>query len=312
MTSSYADGQAAQTNRPAQGPPHLMTPTNPQPEHPTAHQRSGSRGHPWPPPTGEPFTPLSRPTPGSAAPYLPLSQPRHHLPPRTPPPCPQPLPTETTTPLPALGRLTPPASTNPRPTTAPGRRSCPPGVSGLEDTCPLPLIPPPVMPAVSPASKPRRSWPWVVGGIVLLLGILGIVGGGQQSSTSTVTTAEPPAVPAAPPAAPAELLAAPAELLAAPAPPVTLASAFGEGTYVVGIGLFPGTYATTGLAVGGIGRCSWSRLKDTSGNLDSTIATDAQQGPTTVTITTTDGAFTTAGCTPWQEVSSLDPQPAPG
>jgi hypothetical protein len=187
-------------------------------------------------------------------------------------------------------------------------------VTGLDDTCPLPLIQPPSTPAVSPARKPRRNWPWVLGGIVLLLGIisLGIVGGGQKNSTSTATTAEPPAAPAAPPAAPAELLAAPAELLAAPASPVNLATAFGDGTYVVGIDLVPGTYATTGPAVGGIGVCSWSRLKDTSGNVDSIITNDVQQGPTTVTITNTDGVFKTAGCTTWQEVISLDPQPATG
>jgi hypothetical protein len=283
-----------------------MTPTDPQPGHPTAHQCSGSRRHLWPSPTGEPFTPLARPAPGSAAPYMPLAQPQHHIP-RTPPAIsPQPLPTESTNPLPALGPLTPPESNNPPPATAPGRRSYPPAVTGLDDTCPLPLIQPPSMPAVSPARKPRRSWPWVVGGIVVLLGIigLGIVGGGQQSSTSTVTTAEPPA-PAAPPAAPAELLAAPASL-------VNLATAFGDGTYVVGIDIVPGAYATTGPAAGGIGTCSWSRLKDTSGNVDSIITSDVQRGPTTVTITNTDGVFNTAGCTTWQEVVSLDPQPATG
>jgi hypothetical protein len=93
---------------------------------------------------------------------------------------------------------------------------------------------------------------------------------------------------------------------------VNLATVFGDGTYVVGIDLVPGTYATMGTAAGGIVRCSWSRLKDTSGNVDSIIANDAQQGPTTVTITTTDGVCETAGCTTWQEVNSLDPQPATG
>ncbi len=188
-------------------------------------------------------------------------------------------------------------------------------MTGLDDTCPLPLIQLHSMLVLSPERKPRRNWPWVVGGIVLLLGITGITGivdGGQQSSTSTATIAEPPAAPAAPPAASAAPPAAPAELLAAPASPVNLATAFGDGTYVVGIGIVPGTYATTGPAVGGLGMCSWSRLKDTSGNVDSIIANDARQGATTVTITKTDGVFQTAGCNTWQEVVSLDPQPATG
>jgi hypothetical protein len=275
-----------------------MTPTDPRPEHPTAHQRSGSRGHPLSPPTGEPFIPLARPAPGSAAPYMPLSRPRHHIPVMTPPTCPRPLPTESTNPLPALGSHTPPELNNPRPATAPGRRPYPPLATDPDDTCPLPLIQLHCMPAVSPASKPRRNWPWVVGGIVVLLGIIGIIGGSQHSSTSTATTAQPPATPAAPPAAPAS--------------PVNLATAFGDGTYVVGIDIVPGTYATTGPAAGGIGMCSWSRLKDTSGNVDSIIANDAQQAPATVTITKTDGVFTTAGCNTWQEVGSLDPQPATG
>jgi hypothetical protein len=228
---------------------------------------------------------------------MPLSQPQQHMPPLIPPTCPQPLPTESTNPLSALDPLTPTESNNPPPATAPSRRPYPPSATGLEDTCPLPLILPASTPAVSPARKPWRNWPWVVGGIVLLLGIIGIIGGGQKRSTSTVTTAEPQA-PAAPPAAPAS--------------PANLATAFGDGIYVVGIDIVPGTYATTGVTAGGIGMCSWSRLKDTSGNFDSIIANDAQQGPTTVTITKTDGLFETAGCNTWQEVVSLDPQPAAG
>ena len=58
--------------------------------------------------------------------------------------------------------------------------------------------------------------------------------------------------------------------------------------------------------------CFWSRLKDTSGDFDSIIASEVQQGPTTVTISKTDGAFTTVGCNRWQEVGSLDPRPATG
>jgi hypothetical protein len=48
--------------------------------------------------------------------------------------------------------------------------------------------------------KPRRRWPWIVGGIVLLLFIIGISGGNEKSSTPTITTTTPEAqAPAAPP-----------------------------------------------------------------------------------------------------------------
>jgi hypothetical protein len=186
----------------------------------------------------------------------------------------------------------------------PGRKPYLPPVPGLDDTCPLPVIQPPSAPAIPPARKPRRNWPWIVGVIGLLLYI---IGGGGKSSTSTVTTAEPPA-PAAPPAAALE----PPAPAAPPAAPADLAPGFGDGTYVVGTDIVAGTYETTGPAAGGIGTCSWSRLKDTSGDFGSIIATDVRPGPTTVTISKTDGVFVTAGCSNWQKVVSLDPRPPAG
>lgn len=187
----------------------------------------------------------------------------------------------------------------------PGRQPYLPPVTGPDDTCPLPLIQSPSAPATTPARKPRRIWPWVVGVIVLLLYIVG--SGAEKNSTSTVTTAEPPA-PAAPPAVALE----PPAPVAPPAVPAELTPDFGDGTYVVGTNIVPGTYETTGPAAGGIGTCSWSRLKDTSGDFGSIIATDVRQGPTTVTISKTDGAFVTAGCNNWHKVVSLDPRPPGG
>jgi hypothetical protein len=48
--------------------------------------------------------------------------------------------------------------------------------------------------------------------------------------------------------------------------------------------------------------CSWQRLKDTSGAFEGFITGDAAQGPTTVTISRSDGAFKTSGCNTWQKV----------
>jgi hypothetical protein len=60
----------------------------------------------------------------------------------------------------------------------------------------------------------------------------------------------------------------------------------------------PGIYKTTGAV--GIGSCYWARLKDTSGKFNAIIANGISRGPTAVTISATDGAFTTSGCNIWR------------
>jgi hypothetical protein len=77
----------------------------------------------------------------------------------------------------------------------------------------------------------------------------------------------------------------------------------GDGTYVVGTDIQPGSYRTTGPAQRVIPNCYWTRNSDTSGELSSIIASDITQGPTTVTIKPTDGAFHTSGCQPWTKVN---------
>jgi hypothetical protein len=75
---------------------------------------------------------------------------------------------------------------------------------------------------------------------------------------------------------------------------------FGDGTYVVGKEVLPGTYKTTGSANGF--PCYWARLKDTSGDFNAIITNGNPTGPTTVTISQSDGAFQTVGCNTWQKV----------
>jgi hypothetical protein len=87
-----------------------------------------------------------------------------------------------------------------------------------------------------------------------------------------------------------------------PPAPTGPATSFGDGTYVVGTDIVPGTYKTSGPAPGGIDICYWSRLKDTTGNFDTIIANDVGKGPTTATISRSDGAFKTSGCNTWQKV----------
>jgi endonuclease YncB( thermonuclease family) len=85
--------------------------------------------------------------------------------------------------------------------------------------------------------------------------------------------------------------------------PAAPAKTIGDGTYVVGVDIQPGTYRTTGPAEDAVLKmCSWKRLKDTSGEFRSVIATNIAQGPTTVTIKPTDGAFESRGCAPWTKI----------
>jgi endonuclease YncB( thermonuclease family) len=78
-----------------------------------------------------------------------------------------------------------------------------------------------------------------------------------------------------------------------------------NGTWVVGSDIQPGTYRTTGPSNEGMIKmaCIWKRLKDTSGEITSTLAINVSQGPTIVTIKPTDGAFDSQNCAPWVKVN---------
>ncbi|MBK3564536.1 hypothetical protein [Streptomyces sp. MBT62] len=73
----------------------------------------------------------------------------------------------------------------------------------------------------------------------------------------------------------------------------------GDGTYVVGKDIKPGTYRTDGPQGGLVTNCYWARLSSTSGELRDIIANGNTMGQTTVTIAPTDKAFTTTGCNRW-------------
>ncbi|WP_019073257.1 hypothetical protein [Streptomyces hokutonensis] len=75
----------------------------------------------------------------------------------------------------------------------------------------------------------------------------------------------------------------------------------GDGTYVVGSDIKPGTYSTKGPQGGLITSCYWARLSSTSGEVKDIIANNATSGRTTVTISASDKAFTTTGCKPWKK-----------
>jgi hypothetical protein len=69
---------------------------------------------------------------------------------------------------------------------------------------------------------------------------------------------------------------------------------FGEGTFIVGTDLRPGTFRNTGGEF-----CYWARLRDFRGQLSSIIANDLASRRTIVTIKSSDTGFESSGCGDW-------------
>ncbi|MEU5345088.1 MULTISPECIES: hypothetical protein [unclassified Streptomyces] len=76
----------------------------------------------------------------------------------------------------------------------------------------------------------------------------------------------------------------------------------GDGTFVVGDDIKAGTYRTAGAEDSVIPNCYWARLKGTSGDFEDIIANGNVKGPTTVTVSSSDGAFQSTGCKTWKKV----------
>lgn len=68
----------------------------------------------------------------------------------------------------------------------------------------------------------------------------------------------------------------------------------GDGTFIVGEDIQPGTYETEGSEY-----CYWERLSGTSGAMDDVIANGVPTGPAIITISPSDEAFLTEGCSEW-------------
>ena len=83
-----------------------------------------------------------------------------------------------------------------------------------------------------------------------------------------------------------------------PTPTPVPAQGFGDGTWIVGSDIQPGTYA----AGPGLEFCSWKRLSGFSGDFDDIIAIDISPRPI-VTILATDAGFTSGGCNRWVPIA---------
>lgn len=71
-------------------------------------------------------------------------------------------------------------------------------------------------------------------------------------------------------------------------------TSFGAGAYIVGTGMEPGTYRSSGG-----NNCYWERLRDFTGGMNSIIANGNTNNPTVVTITPTDDGFQSQSCGTW-------------
>jgi hypothetical protein len=139
-------------------------------------------------------------------------------------------------------------------------------------------------------------WGLVLGILFGLAGLGGMTSENKTSGTSTASTASSgsgAATRAVVPTAPA---------VAAPAPTATTIP--GEGTYLVGSEITPGTYRSPGAKKGFFEFCSYTRLRDTSGGSGAMIdmGTANANEPMIVTIAPSDGAFKSSGCEDWTRI----------
>lgn len=81
----------------------------------------------------------------------------------------------------------------------------------------------------------------------------------------------------------------------APPAPKGPATSFGDGTYLVGTEIAPGTYKTDNKG----GFCYYERLSGVSGSFDDIITNGSPKGPAIIEIPATDKAFKTSGCGTW-------------
>jgi hypothetical protein len=72
-----------------------------------------------------------------------------------------------------------------------------------------------------------------------------------------------------------------------------------DGTYRVGTDIVPGTYRTAGPSPQGESDCYWARLN--SLNPSNIITNNISSDPQVVTIQSSDAAFLTRSCLPWQK-----------
>lgn len=145
--------------------------------------------------------------------------------------------------------------------------------------------------------KKRRKGGYIALGVLVGVAVLTLVGNavGQNSTVN-----EPRTVAVHDTRQPTTVAAAPATT-AAPRGPQT---SFGEGTWIVGVDIAPGTYRSTGAKEGLFEFCSYKRLKEPTSDSDSlSWGTANANEPIVIAIKPTDGAFQSSNCDTFTKVS---------
>ena len=129
-----------------------------------------------------------------------------------------------------------------------------------------------------------------------------------QSSVAPVSPTATPDDTLAPTATPTEAPAPTATPTDVPTTTPTPEPGYGDGTWIVGAEITPGTYAAPGSDL-----CYWARLNGFGGSLDEIIANELGSGRQIVTIDPGDSGFETRGCGRWvqleEELTPLDAIP---
>jgi hypothetical protein len=167
------------------------------------------------------------------------------------------------------------------------------------------LPPPPEAPKPPPPPIWKRWWFWA-GAFVLVVAI-GAIGAGASGSGNgdegDATAAESPS--------PTQEESTPSTETVSPDPteepepteepteePEPSANTFGDGTWVVGTDIKPGTYRAADAG----NSCYWERLKNFSGSFGAIISNDnGSGGPLIVTIERSDEGFSTEDCGDWSD-----------
>ncbi|WP_327743973.1 hypothetical protein OHO28_20795 [Streptomyces europaeiscabiei] len=162
----------------------------------------------------------------------------------------------------------------------------------------------------SPTTPPIRSVsPWrslLTHGVAVLLGLA--IGGGIALAAGDDSkggdTTRPAATITATETATAmpEAAATPSGTPAGAAKKPTADEIPGDGTFIVGEDIEPGTYRSDGPQGGVVTHCSWERLSGTGRDAEDIIAANGGSGQDTVTVEEGDRAFSTSGCKPWKRV----------
>ncbi|MFE1951989.1 hypothetical protein ACFW9D_16140 [Streptomyces sp. NPDC059524] len=201
----------------------------------------------------------------------------------------------------------------------------------MPDSDPAPSVPP-AQPGFGPPAPPRRPWGGApapvppgppgkpgsarkralygaVTALVFFAGVgIGAAGGGEDEGADgktaadagprpTVTVTEAAGAEPAPTVTETVRATVTAKPKAKPKPAGPKATIPGDGEFLVGEDIQPGTYKTSG--PDGFG-CYWERAKDASGELTAIIANNNLEGPGRVTVNQGE-YFKSRGCADWQK-----------